>query len=106
MFGYSGYPWWPSMVNSVVVNGELLVSNPGGALINGRDYTQEKFRRLVADSILNINFMDDQYYQELRGSVHDATNTTRLGKNNPFWESLSENMSEFRGKSLDVTGLR
>ena len=80
------------MVNSVVVNGELLVSNPVGALINGRDYTQEKFRRLVADASLNINFMDDKYYQNLRGSIHDATNTTRLGKNNPFWKSLSEDI--------------
>lgn len=92
MFGYSGYAWWPNMVNSVVVNGELLVSNPAGALINGRDYTQEKFRRLVADSSLNITFMDDQYYQDLRGSIHDATNTTRLGQNNPFWEYLPENV--------------
>ncbi|NET74931.1 protein-arginine deiminase [Okeania hirsuta] len=92
MFGYSGYSWWPNMVNSVVVNGELLVSNPLGALINGRDYTQEKFRRLVADASLNINFMDDKYYQNLRGSIHDATNTTRLGKNNPFWKSLSEDI--------------
>ncbi|MDY7008507.1 MAG: protein-arginine deiminase domain-containing protein [Cyanobacteriota bacterium] len=92
MFGYSGYSWWPNMVNSVVVNGELLVSNPVGALINGRDYTQEKFRRLVADASLNINFMDDKYYQNLRGSIHDATNTTRLGKDNPFWKSLSEDI--------------
>ncbi|MDJ0557340.1 MAG: protein-arginine deiminase domain-containing protein [Microcoleaceae cyanobacterium MO_207.B10] len=92
MFGYSGYSWWPNMVNSVVVNGELLVSNPGGALINGRDYTQEKFRRLVGDYGLNITFMDDKYYQDLRGSLHDATNTTRLGKNNPFWESLPTNV--------------
>lgn len=102
MFGYSGYAWWPNMVNSVVINGELLVSSPGGALINGRDYTQEKFRRLVSNSSLNINFMDDQYYQQLRGNVHDAVNTTRLGKNHPFWKSLSENILGFRGQSLDM----
>ena len=70
MFGYSGYAWWPNMVNSVVINGELLVSSPGGALINGRDYTQEKFRRLVSNSSLNINFMDDQYYQQLLSLIH------------------------------------
>lgn len=91
MFGYSGYAWWPNMVNSVAINGELLVSNPGGALINGRDYTEEKFRRLVADSSLNINFMDDKYYQELKGNVQDATNTTRLGKNYSFWKSFLGN---------------
>ena len=106
MFGYSGYAWWPNMVNSVVINGELLVSSPGGALINGRDYTQEKFRRLVSNSSLNINFMDDQYYQQLRGNVHDAVNTTRLGKNYPFWKSLSENMSGFRAQSLDVVDMK
>ncbi|HLO47611.1 MAG TPA: protein-arginine deiminase family protein [Kamptonema sp.] len=88
MFGYSGYAWWPNMVNSVAVNGQLLVSNPRGAIIDGRDYTQEKFRQLVAPSGISINFLEDKYYQELKGNTHAATNTMRQGEVKPFWESL------------------
>jgi protein-arginine deiminase len=88
MFGYSGYAWWPNMVNSVPVNGNLLVSNPRGALIDGRDYTQEKLRELLIPSGVNISFLDDKYYQELRGNVQSATNTVRNGQERPFWQSL------------------
>lgn len=91
LFGYSGYAWCPNLVNSVVVNGELLVSNPRGPIINGRDYFQEQFRQLMAVSGLNVNFMEDSYYQELRGNTRDATNTTRQGEEKPFWESMPAN---------------
>ncbi|OCR00216.1 protein-arginine deiminase [Oscillatoriales cyanobacterium USR001] len=88
MFGYSGYAWWPNMVNSVAVNGQLLVSNPRGAIIEGEDYTQGKFRQLVAPTGINVNFLDDKYYQELKGNTHSATNTVRQGEVNPFWKNL------------------
>jgi protein-arginine deiminase len=91
MFGYSGYAWWPNMVNSVPVNGNLLVSNPRGAMIDGRDYTQEKLRELLIPSGVNISFLDDRYYQELRGNVQSATNTVRNGEERPFWQSLPNN---------------
>ncbi|CBN53902.1 MULTISPECIES: protein-arginine deiminase family protein [Kamptonema] len=86
MFGYSGYAWWPNMVNSVAVNGQLLVSNPRGPMIDGQDYTQEKFRQLVAPSGITVNFLEDKYYHELRGNTHSATNTIRQGEVKPFWE--------------------
>ena len=92
LFGYSGYSWLPNMLNSVVVNGELLVSNPRGPIINGRDYIQEEFRRLVAISDLNVRFIEDSYYQELGGNSGDATNTTREGEDDPFWYSLPANL--------------
>ncbi len=91
MFGYSGYAWWPNMVNSVPVNGKLLVSNPRGALIDGKDYTQEKLRQLLLPFGVNISFLDDRYYQELRGNVQSATNTLRKGEERPFWQSLPNN---------------
>lgn len=91
MFGYSGYAWWPNMVNSVPVNGSLLVSNPRGALIDGKDYTQEKLRQLLLPFGVNISFLDDRYYQELRGNVQSATNTLRKGEERPFWQSLPNN---------------
>jgi protein-arginine deiminase len=91
MFGYSGYAWWPNMVNSVPVNGNLLVSNPRGALIEGKDYTQERLRQLLLPFGVNISFLDDRYYQELRGNVQSATNTVRNGEERPFWQSLPNN---------------
>ena len=86
MFGYSGYAWWPNMVNCVAVNGKLLVANPRGAIIDGQDYTQEKFRQLVAPSGISVNFLEDKYYYELKGNTHSATNTMRQGEIQPFWE--------------------
>lgn len=91
MFGYSGYAWWPNMVNSVPVNGKLLVSNPRGAIIDGKDYTQEKLRQLLSPFGVNVSFLDDRYYQELRGNVQSATNTVRKGEERPFWQSLPNN---------------
>ena len=91
MFGYSGYAWWPNMVNSVPVNGSLLVSNPRGAIIDGKDYTQERLRQLLLPFGVNISFLDDRYYQELRGNVQSATNTVRKGEDRPFWQSLPNN---------------
>lgn len=91
MFGYSGYAWWPNMVNSVPVNGSLLVSNPRGALIDGKDYTQERLRQLLLPFGVNISFLEDRYYQELRGNVQSATNTVRKGEERPFWQSLPNN---------------
>lgn len=88
MFGYSGYAWWPNLVNSVIVNGNLLISSPRGAMINGRDYTEDKFRQLLVNSDINLTFLSDKYYQELRGNIHSATNTVRQGEKRPFWELL------------------
>ncbi|NEP42501.1 MAG: protein-arginine deiminase, partial [Okeania sp. SIO2H7] len=88
LFGYSGYAWCPNLVNSVVINDELLVSNPRGPIINGGDYFQEQFRQLIGISGLKVHFLEDGYYQELRGNTRDATNTTRQGDEKPFWESL------------------
>ena len=70
------------------MNGELLVSNPRGALIDGQDYTQENFKRRVAVAGINVNFLDDDYYQELQSNIYSATNTTRVGIEQPFWEEL------------------
>ncbi|HIK27917.1 MAG: protein-arginine deiminase domain-containing protein [Oscillatoriaceae bacterium SKW80] len=88
MFGYGGYSWWPNMVNSVEVNGHLLVSDPRGAIINGKDYTQEAFRERIAPSKLKVHFLDARYYHELRGNTHSAINTRRQATEKPFWKLL------------------
>lgn len=91
MFGYSGYAWWPNMVNSVPVNGKLLVSNPRGAMIDGLDYTQERLRQLLLPGGVSVTFLDDRYYQELKGNVQSATNTVRKPEPISFWQSLPNN---------------
>ncbi|MEG4807513.1 protein-arginine deiminase family protein [Microcoleus sp. F8-D3] len=91
MFGYSGYAWWPNMVNSVPVNGKLLVSNPRGPMIDGVDYTQERLRQLLLPAGVSVSFLDDRYYQELKGNVQSATNTVRQPEDRPFWQSLPNN---------------
>jgi protein-arginine deiminase len=91
MFGYSGYAWWPNLVNAVFINGQLLLSNPRGALIEGQDYTQEKIRQLLANAGVTVNFLDDKYYHELKGNTYSAINTTRKGEEKPFWQALPKN---------------
>jgi protein-arginine deiminase len=91
MFGYSGYAWWPNMVNSVPVNGKLLVSNPRGPMIDGVDYTQERLRQLLLPAGVSLSFLDDRYYQELKGNVQSATNTVRKPEDRTFWQSLPNN---------------
>ena len=91
MFGYSGYAWWPNMVNSVPVNGKLLVSNPRGPIIDGVDYTQERLRQLLLPAGVSLSFLDDRYYQELKGNVQSATNTVRKPEQRTFWQSLPNN---------------
>jgi protein-arginine deiminase len=91
MFGYSGYAWWPNMVNSVPVNGKLLVSNPRGPMIDGVDYTQERLRQLLLPAGVSVSFLDDRYYQELKGNVQSATNTVRKPEDRTFWQSLPNN---------------
>jgi protein-arginine deiminase len=89
LYGYSGYAWWPNLVKSVLINGELLASDPRGPLINQQDYFQENFRQLITQSAVNVNFIDDRYYQELQGDVGAAVNTSRVGIDSPFWSALS-----------------
>ncbi len=88
MFSLTGYSWWPNMVNSVAVNGHFLVADPRGPIVRDRDVTQETFRKLVSKSPLQVHFLDNDYYQELRGNVHCATNTTRTPPEQPFWKQL------------------
>ncbi len=92
MFSLTGYSWWPNMVNSVAVNGHFLVADPRGPIVGDRDVTQDTFRKLVSKSPLQVHFLDNDYYQELRGNVHCATNTTRTPPEKPFWKQLPDRL--------------
>ncbi|MGB3560267.1 MAG: protein-arginine deiminase family protein [Geitlerinemataceae cyanobacterium] len=92
LYATNGSAWWPSMVNSVVVNDRLFVSDPKGVLLDNVDLTQEVFRNRVSASGLEVHFVNDRYYHELKGNTHCATNTARQGISLPFWERLSDRL--------------
>jgi protein-arginine deiminase len=92
LYATNGSSWWPSMVNSVVVNGHLFVSDPKGLLLDNLDLTQDVFRNLVSASGLEVHFVNDRYYHELKGNTHCATNAARQGISQPFWEQLSDRL--------------
>jgi len=78
----------PNMVNAALVNGHLIVSDPNGPIINGKDPLQERLRELLADLPVTIHFVDDRQYHKWSGNSHCATNATRDGFEQPYWELL------------------
>jgi protein-arginine deiminase len=77
---------FPNMVNSVVLNGYFLVSDPCGPVVDGRDLVQEHVRGLLQGIPLEIHFLDDRRYHSGGGNVHCATNVRRAGFELPWWE--------------------
>lgn len=75
----SGAATIPSMVNSVVMNGHFLVSDPHGPEPAGTDLLQQDLiNRLTAAQVpLTVHFVDDQRYHKWSGNTHCATNVRR-----------------------------
>lgn len=80
---------FPNMVNSVVLNGHLLVSDPHGPEPEGTDLLQEHVRGLLGELPLTLHFMDDRRYHRGSGNTHCATNVRREGFEQPWWERLA-----------------
>lgn len=80
----------PNMINSLVVNGHLVASDPTGPVVDGTDLLQAWFREAVADSGLEVHFVNDWRYHSWSGNVHCATNATRVPYELPWWEALEE----------------
>ncbi|MGF1492486.1 MAG: protein-arginine deiminase family protein [Microcoleaceae cyanobacterium] len=89
LFGYTGYSWWPNLINAIYLNRRLLAPNPKGPLVDGRDYLQEEFKRRLAIADAEITFLNDDYYQDLKGNLQTGTNTVREAPEQPFWEAFS-----------------
>jgi protein-arginine deiminase len=89
LYGSLGDSIFPNLVNLVVLGDRLLVSDPQGPLVNDRDALQERFRSLVASTGLQVAFLDDAEYHELKGNLHCATNVRRQGNPQPFWQQLT-----------------
>ena len=76
----------PNMVNSVVINGSLLVADPDGPVVNSVDLLEAELRAiLTAEQVpLEARFLDDRQYHIWNGNVHCGTNVQR----EPFQRSL------------------
>jgi len=76
---------FPNMVNLVVLNGHLLVSNPHGPIVDGVDQFQTAFRRAVAETGHRVHFVTDTQYHKWSGNAHCATNVQREGFAPSWW---------------------
>ena len=90
MLTAEGTSLFPNMVNSVVLNGHLLVSDPHGPEVDGKDLLQEYVRDLLADLPLEVHFLDDRLYHAWGGNTHCATNVRRDGGDEPWWILATE----------------
>jgi len=77
LFTEDGSSLFPNMVNSVVLNGYLLIADPDGPVIDGIDLLQEEVRRLLSEVPVKPYFLDDTQYHKWSGNVHCATNVRR-----------------------------
>lgn len=84
---YNGGAYVPSMINSAVLNGRLLVSDPHGPIVGGKDLLREAFIGLLREAgvELEVHFLDDRRYHTWHGNVHCATNVLREGFSPSIW---------------------
>ncbi|MBN2246813.1 MAG: hypothetical protein JW755_13330 [Candidatus Aminicenantes bacterium] len=86
LFTENGSSLFPNMVNSVVLNGYLLIADPDGPVINGVDVLQAEVRRLLSEVPLGPFFLDDTQYHKWSGNVHCATNVRREASSKVWFE--------------------
>jgi len=79
----------PNMVNSVVLNGHIFITDPHGPEVEGSDPIQEYVKDLLAELPLEVHFMDDRAYHRRGGNTHCATNVRREGFDRPWWSLLA-----------------
>lgn len=87
----NGEAYVPAMVNALVANGHIFVSDPHGPEPAGADLMQADFvaRLAAADVPLQVHFVDDRRYHNWSGNVHCATNARRAGFSPSVWERES-----------------
>ena len=81
----TGESYMPNMVNSAVVNGLLLVSDPVGPRVGGNDLMQAALNVLINGMPVSARYLDDQRYHRWDGNTHCATNTRRAGFEPSIW---------------------
>jgi hypothetical protein len=78
----------PSPVNSVVVNGHLLVPAPHGPIVGGADRFEVSIRQLLAECEVQVHFIDSwNSWHRMGGEVHCGTNVFRRLATPQWWNS-------------------
>ncbi|MEM1099749.1 MAG: protein-arginine deiminase family protein [Planctomycetota bacterium] len=88
LFTTSGSARMPNVVNALVINGHVVMSDPDGPDLpnEGGDAFQQRVREILADLPVTVHFVDDQLYHRWSGNVHCATNAIREPLElNPDW---------------------
>ena len=65
----------PNMVNSVHLNGHMLIADPRGPVDGGKDLIQDYVRGIMGREGIEVHFLDDLVYHNWGGNVHCGTNT-------------------------------
>ena len=76
----------PNPVNSVVVNGHLLVPKPLGPRVGGKDLFEQAIREKLTACDVRVVFVDSwNAYHVSGGEVHCGTNTFRRPRDPAWW---------------------
>ena len=67
----------PNVVNALVVNGHVVMSDPDGPALAEGDPFKQRVRELLDDLPVEVHFVDDRLYHRWSGNVHCATNALR-----------------------------
>lgn len=86
LMGTDGETIVPNMVNALVLNGHLIMADPFGPKVGGKDLIQEAVRETLKDLGLQLHFVDDRQYHKWSGNVHCATNVKRSPLKPKWWE--------------------
>jgi protein-arginine deiminase len=76
----------PNAVNSMAVNGDLLVAEPRGPLLDGKDVFENAIRAALTECSVRVVFIDawDAYHTSA-GEIHCGTNTFRRLRGPAWW---------------------
>lgn len=80
----------PNMVNCLVLDGHIIMSDPHGPVQDGQDLLQEAVRAALSALPQEIHFVADDRYHKWSGNVHCATNARRQGFLPNWWSQLPQ----------------
>jgi protein-arginine deiminase len=87
----------PSAVNSMVVNGHLLVAEPRGPRVDGKDAFEEAIRAALAECDVRVVFIESwNAFHSSGGEIHCGTNTFRHLRNPEWWKFVGKQEEESR----------
>lgn len=91
----------PNPVNSVVVNGHLLVPEPLGPRHNDRDEFEQAIRSALAECDVRVVFVDSwNAYHASGGGIHCGTNTVRRLRDPAWWKYSGSPEDKGKGEGV------